>query len=353
MYIEWLQVRNIRNLSDVRIEPGPKLNVISGPNGSGKTALLEAVHFLGRCRSFRTVGVNRVIRHQQERVRVSAGLRMPDKSLVVTGVERSRGIISIRYNNRDVRRVSEQAARIPIITITPDSHRLVTGSPVYRRRWLDWAMFHVEPEYIEAWRNYHKALKHRNNLLKQNKDEQLESWERVMTQAAEKINMQRQTFLDELSDELVWVGHQLDIPLPSLEYDCGWQKGVALDQCLTGHRRKDLERGNTRYGVHRSDLLISGDGRQIGHFYSRGQIKLCITALSLAQSSVFKRRTGRIPILLMDDLPAELDEDSQSRVIQGLAGHGGQVFVTTTGETKAIEHVQKKMFHVEQGRLIT
>ncbi len=353
MYIEWLHVKNVRNLSDVRIEPGPKINVIAGPNGSGKTALLEAIHFLGRCRSFRTPGVNLVIQRHQEELRVSAGLRMPDKSQVVTGVERSRGAINIRYDNRDVSRVSEQAVRIPTITITSDSHRLVTGGPVCRRRWLDWAMFHVEPKYIEIWRNYHKALKHRNNLLKQNKEQQLVPWERAMWQAAETINRQRQAFLDELSSEMARIGRQLNIPLPKLEYDCGWQKGIALDQCLAEHRKEDLERGNTRHGVHRSDLLISKEGRQIGHFYSNGQIKLSLAVLSLAQGNTFRQRTGRNPILLVDDLPAELDGDSQSLVIRGLAEQRGQVFLTTTEESPAIESSRQKMFHVEHGRLIT
>ena len=158
MHIEWLQVRNVRNLSDQRIEPGPALNVICGPNGSGKTALLEAIHILGRCRSFRTPGINRVIRYQQKELQISAGLRLPDRTLVVTGVERSRTALNIRYNQRTVRKVSEQAALIPVITVTPESHRLVSGSPVFRRRWLDWAMFHVKPDYIETWRDYHRAL---------------------------------------------------------------------------------------------------------------------------------------------------------------------------------------------------
>ena len=261
--------------------------------------------------------------------------------------------MSIRYNDQDVRRVSEQAAQVPMIAITPDSHKLITGGPTHRRRWLDWAMFHVEHEYIESWRNYHKALKYRNNLLKQNQASQLAPWERTMQLTADIINVQRQVFLDELSRELVWVGQQLNIPLPTLEYHCGWQEGVALDQHLAECRKEDLERGNTRYGLHRCNLLITENGKQIGHYYSRGQIKLFITALSLAQGKVFKRRTNRQPILLADDLSAELDGDSQSRIIQTIIEHGGQVFITTTKEAITVDLAQQKLFHVEHGRFTT
>ena len=353
MHIEWLQVRNVRNLSNLRIEPAPELNIVCGPNGSGKTALLEAIYFLGRCRSFRTSGINRIIRHQQKELQVSAGMRMPDQSLVVTGVERSRASITIRYNNRTVRRVSEQAAQIPVITITPDSHRLVSGSPVYRRRWLDWAMFHVEPKYIETWRDYYKALKNRNSLLRRNKVEQLETWELAMCRAAEIINVQREAFIAELSDEMARTAKQLELPLVTLEYERGWQTGTDLARFLATQRKGDMERGVTRYGVHRSDMVVRQEGRDIGHFYSRGQIKLCIIALSLAQESAFRHRTGRSPIILLDDFAAELDVSGQRRVIELLAGLGGQVFITTTGKIPTSSHYKQKMFHVEHGDLVT
>ena len=352
MHIEWLQVKNVRNLSNLRLEPDPSLNFIFGPNGSGKTALLEAIHILSRCRSFRTSGINRVIRHQQQELQVSAGLRLPDQSMVVTGVERSRGTITIRFNNRTIRKVSDQAAQVPVITITPDIHGMVSGSPVFRRRWLDWAMFHVKPAYIETWKDYHKALKNRNNLLRKNNVEQLGTWERAMWRSARTINAQRNEFIEEIAEEMANTAQLLDIPQAELVYERGWQSGIALDRFLWEHRKGDLEKGMTRHGIHRSDIVIRQDEREIGHFYSRGQIKLCIIALSLAQDRVFRRRTGRSPIILVDDLQAELDMTAQRHVVEVLAGQGAQVFITTTGKIPSHKQVQNRMFHVKQGCLI-
>lgn len=353
MHIEWLQVRNVRNLCDVRIEPDAQANVICGANGSGKTALLEAIYLLGRCRSFRCAGVNSLIRRRQAQLQVCAGLRTTDSAFVVTGVERSRGALSIRYGNREIRKVSEQAAQVPIITFTPSSDGLITGGPKSRRRWLDWAMFHVEPNYVEIWRAYHRALKHRNSLLKRRASAQLGAWEKLMAEAATKLNRLRMSFLDELCGILVGETAQLEAPGISLKYQCGWPAETDLDLYLAECRDSDLETGVTRYGLHRSDLQFSSEGRSVAKFYSAGQIKLALAALLLAQALTFKSRAKRNPILLVDDLPAELDEDNCRRIVKRLSEYDGQVFMTTTGESSVMSGVRQKMFHVKQGRFVT
>ncbi len=213
-------------------------------------------------------------------------------------------------------------------------------------------MFHVKPRYIETWRDYHKALKSRNSLLRKNKADQLGAWEHAMWQAAKAMTEQRRIFINELCDALDSVIERLRIPPMTIEYNCGWQADVDLDRFLAAQRRADMEKGVTRYGLHRSDITVCQDGREIGQFYSRGQIKLCIVAISLALDSVFRNRTDRSPIILLDDLPAELDNAGQQRIIQALAGQGGQVFITTAGNFPSVEDLPAKMFHVEQGQFV-
>ena len=351
MRIEWLHVRNVRNLGDVRIEPDPRVNVISGANGSGKTALLEAIHLLGRCRSFRSAAVSSLIRRQQSELQVCAGLQMPGSPAVVTGIERSRGALTIRYDNREIHKVSEQAARVPIITFTPSGAELITGGPKCRRRWLDWAMFHVEPDYMDVWRAYHRALRHRNSLLKKRACIQLASWEKAMSTAAARLNRFRLAFLNELCEALIGETQRLSAPGISLKYQHGWPAETDLQAYLAECRHGDLERGVTRYGLHRSDLQFNSEDRPMAHFYSAGQIKLALAALLLAQAGIFKRRTGRNPILLIDDLPAELDEAGCVSVVERLSGYEGQVFITTTARSLVEAGIQQKMFHVEHGQV--
>ena len=165
--------------NNIYIEPAIGLNLVVGPNASGKTALLEAIHMLSRARSFRTPRIKEVIQKEQLTLQVSAQITNKQSRSISTGIEKGYGTTSIRYEGKALKTVSEQANNIPLLIITPDSHTLVTGAPRDRRHWLDWAMFHVEPTYIGIWRNYQRALRNRNNLLKQGgTNNQLSSWER-------------------------------------------------------------------------------------------------------------------------------------------------------------------------------
>ncbi|MGI9228662.1 MAG: DNA replication/repair protein RecF [Gammaproteobacteria bacterium] len=352
MQIEWLQIRQVRNLLDVELQAlHPGINVFYGPNGSGKTAILEAIHCLSRCRSFRTARIDRVVNHQFPILQVSAGLNHADFGKVTTGVERGNGHINIRFNNASVNRVSVQAAQIPILTITPDSHELITGSPGHRRKWLDWAMFHMEHNYVEQWRSYHKALKQRNHLLKAGQQQGLGAWESRLEEAAIAINQARQAYLGELLQQLRRVCEQLGVICPQVDYEQGWPAGRELGACLQENRGMDAKLGRTRWGIHRSELAIKADEGLVAHSYSRGQIRLLINALSWAQAQVIHHRTGSPPVLLADDLLAELDQAAKQQILGIYQAYTGQVFITTTHDPLVMNLPEGKLFHVEHGQV--
>lgn len=171
-----------------------------------------------------------------------------------------------------------------------------------------------------------------------------------MARAAERLDEQRQGFLEELFAELARLAEGLALPLPTLAHQRGWRDGSPLDQCLVEQRREDLEKGGTSCGLQRSDILMVERERKIRHFYSRGQIKQFMLILSLAQGNVFRQRTGQSPILLVDDLTAELDGDSSARMFDMVAAYDGQVFVTTTRAGLLPSSLsEQKMFHVKHG----
>ncbi len=351
MHLEWLRIKSVRNLLDVQLQLNPDVNVFSGNNGSGKTALLEAIHCLSRCRSFRTPRINHVVNHQQKTLQISAGLQHPEYGCLTTGIERGSGKIAIRFNHQNVAKVSSQAAEIPVIPVTPDSHELVTGSPAHRRKWLDWAMFHVEHGYIEHWRNYHKALKQRNYLLQHGMEEELDVWERQLAKAAIRINTAREKYLQTLLQQLESVAGQLAVDCPQLLYRPGWPDSRSLAACLKESRQQDVKMARTRYGVHRSELAISVNGGLIAHSYSRGQIKLLINALSWSQALVIHKHTGKYPILLADDFLAELDKSAKQRITEVYGGYPGQVFMTTTNDPFVTDLFKEKLFHVKHGEV--
>jgi DNA replication and repair protein RecF len=355
MYLEWLQIGHVRILDQVRIEPGPRLNIFAGPNACGKTAFLESIHLLARARSFRTPRIQEVVRKGEETLQISAraGYRGSDQR-VITGIEKGRGQVAIRYAGTPVRTVSEQARNLPLVLATPDSHILVTGTPKQRRHWLDWAMFHVEPTYLEHWRDYVRALRHRNSLLKEGvRDSGLfQIWEKTMARAGEAMAQARKGFIQELGLQLNEVAASRFPYEISVDITRGWPADTGLEECLARSRAGDRAAGFTRYGPHRADILFGCNGESLAARFSRGQIKLFVCLLMLAEGAVVEKLSDEPPVFLLDDYAAELDARASEYLLNRVMERGWQAFVTTT-EFREPDRFpgQKRVFHVEHGEI--
>lgn len=350
MQLNRLRIQQLRNLADISLTPSPGLNIVTGPNASGKTALLEAVYLLARGRSFRTNRVRELIRHRQNAFQVTARLATRSGRQVPVGVERDRRQLLLRYDGASVRNLSEHARRLPLVLITPDSHALVSGTPAQRRRWLDWAMFHVEPAYLACWRDCFHALRQRNRLLKAGAAAaQLASWEQVLVQQAERLDAYRDTFIQKLSDRFQSIIPDLLSGNGMVEYLPGRDRGLDYRQLLEAARDRDRDRGFTQSGPHRGDLRFSHQAMDVRATLSRGQTKLYIAGLMLAYAGVLSAE-GLSPLILVDDLPAELDEQARRRFMAALAAAGAQAFVTAIdAELLPVEDWSAvTLFHVEQ-----
>lgn len=355
MYLEWLQAGHVRNLQRIRVEPGPGLNVFTGQNASGKTAVLESLYLLGRARSFRTPRIQEVVNRECRTLYVSAGVAYIRSGLhVTTGIEKGRGQVTIRYNGSPIRTVSEQARHLPLVLVTPESHLLITGTPKQRRHWLDWAMFHVEPSYLEAWRGYFRALRHRNSLLKEGVRDPgaYRGWEESMGKAGTQLTRSREEFIKELKITLEEPpATVLEGPDVAMHHNPGWPAPLEdFAEFLSEARNKDRESGFTRYGPHRADLLFTAEEIPISGLFSRGQIKMFVCRLMMAQARLLARLVGETPLFLQDDYTAELDGEACERLLTGLNDQGWQCFLNTT-EVRGIGAWNGNMqrFHVEHG----
>jgi DNA replication and repair protein RecF len=353
MRIERLTAHNVRNLLDVALEPSPGLNLFQGANASGKTALLEAIYLLARGRSFRTPRVMDVVRHSAERLQVSARVSHRDARPVMAGIERGSGHLVLRYNGDPVRTVSAHARRFPLVVITPDSQQLVLGGPAVRRDWLDWAMFHVEQGYLDHWRDYHRALRQRNHLLKDavTATGEIRGWEEGMGRSGTALDDARKTFLRRLEQAFQRLaGGFWDEP-PVLRLRSGWESGVPLEQALADARRTDLVSGFTHCGPHRADIDFTHKNNELASTFSRGESKLFICTLMLAEAAVLAERLEEPPVLLMDDFSAELDTQAQQRLLGMLGSGNAQAFLTTAGTAAAGSLPGgSARFHVEHGK---
>jgi len=358
MRVTSLDITGFRNLRWVSLTCGSGLNLLIGPNASGKTSLLEALYFLGRGRSFRTRQPRELIQTDAPAFRVVAVMADSDGRRVPVGVERTSRDLVARIGGVPTRSLAELARQAPVLLLNPDSHRLLEDGPRQRRRFMDWGLFHAEPGFLDAWRRYGVALRHRNAALRAGSTNRVvDAWDGELAAAAAILDRLRRTFcealggvLEPLADTtLGQLGIQLDYrrgwPLEPSERDfAGW---------LRAGRDQDRPQGHTRLGPHRADFAVRVAGRPPAEALSRGQQKLLVIALVLAQAELYRRHAGDACILLIDDLPAELDPGNRARVMRALAALDTQLFVTAIepGLLDTAAWREARTFHLASGEI--
>jgi DNA replication and repair protein RecF len=355
MQLTQVDIHRVRNLTNVKLLPAEGLNLIFGPNASGKTSLLEAIYLLSNGRSFRTTNIRSVIQQETETLQVFGKIKQEQtNSLIHLGIERGSSGTQIRINQNSVTQASRLAAYLPVQIINPESHRLLDQGPTQRRKFLDWGLFHVEPVFHLTWQHYNRLLKQRNAALRHKKfSKDITAWDQFLLDYAEKLTTLRRQYVSELKPLIQNYSKHLLQTSVTVEYRKGWNKELSLSEALTKSFQQDCQQGFTRFGPHRADLRLLEDGTPVQDKFSRGQQKLLVCALRLAQIRHLKNRSERSSIMLVDDLAAELDVHHRMRLLELLAETGAQLFVTVTEadliDTKA--WLSKKMFHVEHGEV--
>lgn len=359
MSISNLQIKNLRNISSITIEPSPSINIICGENGSGKTSILEGINVLGLTRSFRTNKARHLVQTEQSSTVVFAAVDpMAQGFKQSIGVERPvEGDARIRYEGSDID-LSTLAELIPLQVINSDTFMLLEGSPAVRRQFLDWGVFHADKAFIQLWRGFRRVLKQRNTLLKCGKiDNQLRQvWDREFISFSEQLNRLRIEYLKLLKPEFETVVAQLLEGMNiQLGFSYGWDKKRALDEVLASNFERDLRQGFTGSGPQRADIKLKVDGYNAAERLSRGQKKLVVSALKLAQGALFQRMNGRPCIYLIDDLPSELDSVHGEQFCKVLEQSSNQCFITCVDDNslKAYWHPQTELatFRITEGHI--
>ncbi|MBL1142225.1 MAG: DNA replication and repair protein RecF [Proteobacteria bacterium] len=353
--IDQLKAVSVRNLGEFSIEPAARLNFFYGPNASGKTSILECVYLLSRIKSFRSKRINDVVTRGEQKLSVFAKGLNQGKSFSV-GIEKGRGITAIKYNGEVIQTASEQAKRLPVYVLTPDHHILFTGTPKDRRHWLDWSLFHVEQDYISVWKSYHRALRHRNTLLKTERSidaSELAGWEKLMAEEAIKIDSMRKRYISSLNQILN--KQYLPQVLSSagmVEYLNQAYENQDLVSLFSENRNNDVKKGYTGLGPHRTDISFSYDDFNVAKHLSRGQTKLFGAALISSQIEILKK-SNIDAMILVDDLDAELDETSSKKMFDLLMSNNVQTFVSSLTKPSWFEAEKSNnaVFHVKHGKV--
>ncbi|TCK16893.1 DNA replication and repair protein RecF [Thiogranum longum] len=356
MPLSSLTIEGFRNLDSMTLSFSTGVNLFSGQNAAGKTSLLEAIYVLGRARSFRSSSLDRAIAHGQEEFQLVAKLQQETNRLVPVGISRKPGKLMARINGMPARRLSELATLFPLQWVGGNLHGLIENGPPLRRQFLDWGLFHVKHEYIQAWKQFQTSLKQRNAALRAaSSPKEVSIWDRDMVLCGEQLDVHRSDYLGKVKIYLIEIMNDFIDESESLDvhYRRGWsadkEYGTALKESLLA----DREQGYTRTGPQRADFTFKYRGKPVNEALSRGQQKLLIIGLKLAQASLLKDMTEIPSLFLLDDLGAELDVQNQEKVMRRLAGLDAQVFATAIefpGATNVTGKVNR-MFHVKHGKV--
>ncbi|NBC23363.1 MAG: DNA replication/repair protein RecF [Gammaproteobacteria bacterium] len=361
MWFRRLDIYDLRNLEQVHLELGAGLNYFYGDNGAGKTAILEAVHLLARGRSFRTPQSAELVRREAEHLTVRAEVDDEHRGRQDLGLARwRRGRAELRINGEPGRKLSQAAELLPLQVMGPGLSELVFGGPAGRRQWLDWGLFHVEPQYLATLRAYLQAVRQRNAALKalaagELPAKALAGWSEEAGRLGEAVSGRRSAYLEELTplllETLASLAPGLDV---TLTYGPGWKAGTALRKVLGDPGPREVKSGLTQYGPHRADVDLRVADLAAGSTLSRGQGKALASAMMLAQARHLQRTARRASVFLIDDIGAELDLPHSGRFFSLLAELGAQVLATSNVPPEALPALPGppvRAFHVEHGRV--
>ena len=347
MHITRLILSHFRNILNAELPLSPQVNAIVGDNGSGKTSLLEAIYYLGHAKSFRTANATQLITLQQKEMVVYCELGNAQS----IGIKRSKTGEQIKIAKQLCARKSQLAKTLPIQIINPDVHKILEDSPRYRRRFLDWGVFHVEHTYWELWRRYQILLKQRNAALKQHWNKKLiDPWSKELQDTVAAITTLKSDYVEALRAEIETLAHGFDGL--SIAYQRGWPDTLSYEESLQHSMEFDSKTGFTKYGPHRSDLKITLHGVAAKEVVSRGQQKALACVLKIAQVKLFNKVGGNSPVFLVDDIFSELDKTTANKVIAWLLEIRCQLLITSIEKQHLVNTIPReamKMFHVEHG----
>ncbi len=336
MLLHHLEIRDLRNLQSVSMHRLERINLLCGPNGSGKTSVLEAIYLLGLGRPMRGRGMQPVIRHGAEQCVVSAELQPSGaeaRGATHLGLSRHRrGETVVRIDGEMPSSKAALVAELPLQLINARAASLLSGAPMDRRRFMDWCMFHMEPTFLQQWRRYHRCLKQYNRLLRlpsqASAQAQRSGWAEQLVETGAALDGARSRWAKAFEAILsVTCTGLLDADI-SLRYLRGWPGSQSLADYLQDSWAKDREAAHLRHGPHCADLRFHCRGSTAVDRLSSGQLKLLAVALRLAAGRQLLESCGKRCIFLVDDLAAELDRHAKQRLCQLLEHSGHQIFAS-------------------------
>lgn len=346
MYLKHLYLTNFKNYAGLELDFCPRINCFTGNNGSGKTNLLDAIHYLSFSKSYFGAGDRENIRHGEDFFALNGLYSLDGSDAQVNIVVKKGQKKSLKFNQKECERMSQHLGRIPLIMVSPQDQEMVYGGSELRRKFFDTVISQSNHPYLENLILYNKALEQRNRLLKQDNIDLslLEVYDAQLCQYAPLLYGERRKFIDSFIP--VFQAYYRQIAGSAEEASLVYRSQLAdksMEECLRESARKDQILQYTTAGIHKDDLELLLDSYPVRRCGSQGQQKSYLLALRLAQMQYISDIRGEYPILLLDDIFDKLDKERVGRLM-ALVGqdHFGQVFLSDTHQTRVQELFEQK-----------
>lgn len=368
MYLKNLELKGFRNYNKTEISFTEGVNVFLGENAQGKTNIMESIYFLALARSHRTSKDKELIGWDEEFSRVSGSVETSRTTYPLNIVLSKKGKIA-KLNHLEQKRLSNYIGHLNVILFAPEDLSLVKGGPSVRRKFIDMEMGQISAIYLHHLAEYKKILKQRNEYLKKNKyDKKFDPvyleilTEQIATEGAEvldqrhKFTIQLENWARPIQEEISRSKEILTIHyLSAIDFDKISDKKEIYEELLDLYKKnqeRELEQGTTVIGPHRDDLQFFINDKNVQTYGSQGQQRTTALSVKLAEIELMHEMTGEYPVLLLDDVLSELDDDRQTHLLKTIEDKV-QTFITTTSLDGVKLNLLKtpQVFHVEEGSI--
>lgn len=355
MIIQKLELRNFRNYTDLSIDLYERLNIFTGDNAQGKTNLLESIVFLSTTRSHRISDEKKMIRYGSEFALLSCIYKSDGSDEKLKAIIHPKGK-TLMKNGYPVMKTSDFIGSLNTVVFTPDDLRIFDDSPRERRKLINQELTSVSRSYMNGLSKYQSVLKERNILLKNEHpdDSLLDILDTQLAEAEAMIYRQRKEFTDYLNRWLTKIYARLSGETDEIRICYVTQSDSddisILKEKRKAVRRRDLEFRVTTTGIHKDDFIFTKDGRNMTECASQGQKRMVMLGFRLALLLFIREKTGRRPVLLLDDVLSELDREKQVRLLDMVA-EKYQCVITATEIPECVNGLSYREFHIEDGKV--
>tara|TARA_A100001015_G_C15030694_1_gene733060 strand:+ start:676 stop:1749 length:1074 start_codon:yes stop_codon:yes gene_type:complete len=348
-----LSIKHFRNITSASLQLSPGVNIFCGDNAAGKTSVLEAVYLLSHGRSFRTTDKNNLINRDADHLFLDASLRgYSEIETKVRVLKKTNEPIKVSLNDNKSESLSSIIRYLPAIFMGTDFHRSLIDSPAYRRRLINWALFHVEHSFHGLWMNYQKSVRQRNALLKRrDSGRELHFWEEQICSLSSRIFPMLDKMVQMIDDCIATEYQNHQGLTPSLTLNPGWDMQEKLSVQLKASRITDMRANKTSIGCHRFDIDIMTPKGRAKYFCSEGEMKHLAYLIIMAVASTVEKQSHKRPIFLLDDWASELDNTHGELIADCLLQKKNQILLTSIRSKHWTDRVGT-MFHVKHGEII-